>query len=602
MLGKSVLKKSLILPFFFTLFFFVLTDAQAQADYRGKLRQAEGLLYEKKYSDAIEMLKPLYSQYPDDLEIASLLKTAYYESKSYPDLILILERLLEKKPYEWELWTELGEAHLKLGEDEKADESFDRALKIAPNNPELYQRVALNYRVTGFTQKAIETYKLGNRNLGGNIFSMDLVNLHQASRDFKSAVEEYFNFMGNDPRRFEIVEKGIKNLIQGGEDLEAVELALNETIEKDSTNKYAYKLYGDLVLARGEMDKAFEIYRIVDLLWEGQGGYILNFALECQKRELYPLALKACEYLISDYRNPRLVPKARLCQASSLKGLKRFEDAVEAYNGIISDHKGTEEAILSYFSIGEIKFEELDQAAEAFPWYKKVILYPGSAVYPGALVRLGECWVGMSELDSAFFWFQEVMALPLTEEIIEEIRFKLAEIDFYRGEFESALDKYQKLVSDFPRGFYVNNSLERIATLKENMEANPLGLLVFSQAVFEKVKGQSEKSKSLFSKLVDSEDPSLSDDSKLEICRILRREGDFNGAILELDELIKDYPRSPFCALAQKLIGDIYYFDLNDMAKAENAYLTLLRNFGSSLFAEEARINLKKISQKKAEG
>lgn len=557
---------------------------------------------DKKYPEAIEILKPLYSEHPNDLNIAILLKTAYYENKSYADLVPILKRILEKNPHDWKLWAESGEVHLKLAEDEKADEDFAQALKMSPQNPEAYQRVALNYRVNGFTEKAVQTYKLGNRNLGKNVFSMDLVNLHQVARDYRSAVEEYFNFMGNDPRKFELVEKGVRNLIQSGEDLEAVELVLHETIEKDSTNKYAYKLYGDLSLAKGELERAFEIYKVVDFLWEGQGGYILNFAEECQKKELFGLSLDACEYLISHYRNPRLLPRAGLCKANSLKGLKKFEDAVRAYGEIITDQMGEKEAIVSHFNIGEIKLKELGQAEEALSWYKEVIRFPGSVVYSDALVRLGDCWMSMSELDSALFWFREILAIPLDKGKIEEIGFKLGEIDFYKGEPKGALEKYQKLVLDFPRGFYVNNSLERIAILKENMEANPLGLLIFSQAIFEKVKGNSQKSISLLGKLADSQDPSLSDDSKLEIGRILRKEGDSKGAILNLEQLIKDYPRSPFCALAQKLIGDIYYFDLNDLAQAEEAYLLLLKNFSSSLFVEEARINLKKINRQKVEG
>lgn len=598
----SSLKKGFAFLFFLLPFLFLLASAQPQVDYTGKLKQAEGFLYEKRYSEAIGILKPLYSKYPDDLNIALLLKTAYYENKSYADVAPILKRILERNPHDWKLWAESGEVNLKLGEDEKADKDFAQALKMSPQNPEAYQRVALNYRVNGFTQKAIETYKLGNRNLGENVFSMDLVNLHQVARDYKSAVEEYFNFMGNDPRKFELVEKGVRNLIQSGEDLEAVELALNQTIEKDSTNRYAYKLYGDLSLARGELERAFEIYKVVDFLWEGQGGYILNFAEECQKKELFELSLDACEYLISHYRNPGLLPRAGLCKANSLKGLKKFEDAVKAYREIITDYKSEKEATVSYFNIGEIKLKELGQAEEALSWYKEVIRSPGSAVYYDALVRLGDCWMSMSELDSALFWFREILAIPLDKGKIEEIGFKLGEIDFYKGEFESALEKYQKLVLDFPRGFYVNNSLERIAILKENMEANPLGLLIFSQAMFEKIKGNSQKSISLLGKLADSQDPSLSDDSRLEIGRILRKEGDSKVAILNLERLIKDHPRSPFCALAQKLIGDIYYFDLNDLAQAEEAYLLLLKNFSSSLFVEEARINLKKINQQKVEG
>lgn len=597
-----LLKKIIILKLVLILVLFSFSYAQPQRDYQIELKKAEVFLTDGKFSDVIEILEPLYSKFPENPEIISLLKRAYYESKSYPQLLLMLEKLIKKNPGDWKLWAELGEVNLKLGQDKKAEESFSQAIKMGFNLAEVYHRVALNYRVNGFTQKAIQTYKSGNRNIKKNIFAMELINIYQATRDYKSSVQGYFNFMENDPQKFEIVEKGVRNLINSGEDPEGIQFALEGIIQKDSTNKYAYKLYGDLFLTKGELKKAFEIYKIVDFLWEGKGGYILNFAKECHKKGLFQLSFEACEYLISRYQNPELLNKARLCKANSLRGLEKFEDAEKVYNQIIKDQNKGEEVILSYYNIGEIKYKELNQAREAFPWYKRVIGFTDASVYPGALVRLGDCLVSMGEPDSASFWFMELLAHPLAQEKIDEIRFKLAEIDLYKGEFKNAQEKYQKLVSDFPKGFYVNNSLERIAILKENMEANPLGLLIFSQAIFEEVKGNSQKSISLFKKLSDSQDPSLSDDSELQIAYILREQGDFKGAILKLDKLIEDYPQSPFCALAQKLIGDIYYHDLNDPVNAETAYLTVLKKYSSSLFVEEARANLKRINQQKVEG
>ncbi len=596
------LQKILTFGLFFVLFLFSFSYAQPQIEFQKELDQVRLFISNGKYSEAIEVLKPIYSKYPDSPEIVSLLKRVYYESKSYPDLIRMLEDLTQKYPQDWNLWAELGEIELKSGEEEKAGENFSRAIERGYNLVEVYQRVALNYRVNGLYQKAIEAYKLGNKNLKKNIFSLELVNLYQISRDYKSCVEEYLNFMENDPKRFEIVEKGMENLIQYGEDQLGIEFALENIIQEDSTNKYAYKLYADLFIIKGEMEKAFDIYKTVDFLWDGKGSFVLSFAQECYRKKLFELSLKACEYLLSGHINPLLLNKARLCKASSLAGMKRFEEAIAVHNEIIKDSKQGDELVLSYYNIGEIKYLKLNQPEEAFQWYRKAMGFTGFSVYPDAMVRMGDCWLSRGMPDSAGIWFTELLGNPLVQTKKEEIRFKIAEIDFYQGEFKNAQEKYLKLVLDFPKGFYVNNSLERISLLKENMENNPLGLLVFSQAFFEKVKGNSKESLSLFSKLVDSQDPLLSGNAELQMGYIYRQEGNFKEAISELERIIKEYPQSPYCALAQKLIGDIYYQDINDLPNAEKAYLSVLENFSSSLFTEEARANLKLISKKKTEG
>ena len=595
-------QKKLQFSILVVLFLFSVSYAQPQKELQKEISKAKLSLSEGKCSDAIKLLKPLYSKYSENPEIITFLKRAYYECKSYPDLKEMLLDLSQKQPQDWRLWAELGEIELKLRQEDKAEQSFSRAIERGINSAEVYQRVALNYRVDGFYQKAIEIYKLGNKNLKKNIFSLELVNLYQITRDYKSCVEEYFNFMENDPRKFEIVESGMKNMFQYGEDQRVIEFALEGIIQEDSTNKYAYKLYADLFVAKGEMEKAFEIYKRVDYLWNGKGGFVLSFARECYRKKLFQISLNACEYLLSGHLNPELLNKARLCEANSLTGMRKFDEAIAVYKEIINDQKPGEELALSFYSIGEIKYKELNQPEEAFTWYKRVMGFTDSPVYPEALVRMGDCWLSRGMPDSAFFWFTQILGNPLAQNKKEEIRFKLAETDFFQGEFTNALEKYQKLVLDFPKGFYVNNSLERISVLKENIDNNPLGLLVFSQAFFEKVKGNSEKSLSLFGKLVDSQDPLLSDDAELQKGLILRQEGGFEEAIHGLESIIKEYPQSPYCALAQKLIGDIYYHDLNDMVNAEKAYLSVLKIYGSSLFTEEARVNLKIISQKKTEG
>lgn len=81
---------------------------------------------------------------------------------------------------------------------------------------------------------------------------------------------------------------------------------------------------------------------------------------------------------------------------------------------------------------------------------------------------------------------------------------------------------------------------------------------------------------------------------------IQKEEGEFENSIFSLEKLQQNYPESPYSPLAQKLIGDFYYYHLNDKVEAEKSYQVLLKNYSKSLFVEEVREKLKKLKKEKS--
>jgi len=597
--------RRLFLLILFFLFSFSIVFGQDAEKYLQGLEIAAQLISEGKGTEAVKLLEELRNIYGEDPSLKELLKKAYLSTKSYDQVEKMIRKDLAKNPREWRLYCDLADVQFKSQSEEDARKNLRQAIDLAPNEKMPYLEAALVYLRNGLTSDAIDTYKLARVSLNNpRIFSLDLASIYESLTDYKQAVDEYFLYLGDDSTKFDLIEDRVNRLIQTEENLDGIQLALEERIKNNPQDRYSHKLYGDLLFRRGNLESAFDTYKSVDSLFGGEGKFILSFASKCQTNTFFEQAIGACQFLLSKSPSKELEVQARLCIAGSYEGLERYEDAISTYQKIIEEYPRksplgfASEVAQSFYQIGEIKLFHLKEPDEAFPSYQQVILnYPKSNRFADALVRLGDCLTIEGNLDSAALLFENALRNPKTESKEEEIKFKLTEIEFYQGNFEEALEGYERQVSDFPKGFYVNNSLERIVIISENQSLDRYLLSVFAQAVLEELQGKFDSAILKLEKIISAKSKTLSDKAQFEKAKIYREKKKFSSALDFFQQLIKKYPQSFYCAKAEKLIGDIYWYDLEDKPKAIQAYQKVLKDYPRSLFVDEVRERLKELKE-----
>jgi tetratricopeptide (TPR) repeat protein len=583
----------------------VLSFGQEVDKYLQSLELANQLISQGRSTEAVKLLEELRGVYGADPSLIELLKRAYFATKSYDQVEKLIRDDLAKNPQSPQLHCELADLQFKTQHEEEARMNLKKAIDLAPKEQATYIQVALVYMRNGLTSDAIDTYKLGRLSLNDpRIFSLDLASIYEALTDYKQAVDEYFLYMRDDSTKFPLIEDRVNRLIQTEENLDGIQLALEERIKNNPKDKYSHKLYGDLLFSREKLKLAFETYKTVDLLFRGEGKFILSFAQKCQTKRFFDQAIGASQFLLSKSPSKELVVQARLTIANSYEGLERYEDAILTYQEIIDEYEKqtplrfASEVAQSHYQKGEIKLFRLKKPDEAFLSYRQVISnYPESNRFAEALVRLGDCLLIKGNLDSAAFLFENALNDPRAESKKEEIKFKLTEIEFYQGNFEEALENYTRQVSDFPKGFYVNNSLERIVVITENQSLDRYLLSVFAQAMLEELQGNFDSALLKLEKIISAKSANLSDKAQFEKAEIYRKKKKFSTSLDVFEELIAKYPQSFYCAKAEKLIGDIYNYDLKDRTKAIQAYEKVLRDYPRSLFVDEVREKLKELTE-----
>ncbi len=580
-----------------------LVFGQELDTYFQSLEVADQLIREGKATEALKLLEELRQVYGDDPALVKLLKRTYLATKSYDQLEEMIRSDLAKNPRDWRPYCELADLQLKTQNEEEARTNLNKAIDLAPNEKISYLEVALVYLRNALTSDAIDTYKLARLSLNDpRIFSLELAGLYEALTDYKQAIDEYFLYMADDSAKFPLIEDRVNRLIQTEENLDGIELALQERIKSNPGDRYSQKLYGDLLFRRENLELAFDTYKTVDSLFGAKGKFILTFAQKCHAKRFFSQAINVCQFLLSDSPSSELVINARLFIASSYEGLERHQDAISTYQETVDEYQNqaplrfASEVAESHYQIGEIKLFHLKKPDDAFLSYQRVISnYPGSDRFADALVRLGDCLMMKGNLDSAAVLFENAMNNSQAQSKEEELKFKLTEIEFYRGNFEEALQRYSQQVSDFPKGFSVNNSLERIVVISENQSLDRYLLSVFAQAVLEELQGRFDSAVLKLEKIIAAKSATLSDKAQFEKAKIHRKKKEFSSALNSLRELIEKYPDSFYCAKAEKLVGDIYSYNLEDKPRAIQAYEKVLRDYPRSLFVDEVRQKLKEL-------
>jgi len=167
---------------------------------------------------------------------------------------------------------------------------------------------------------------------------------------------------------------------------------------------------------------------------------------------------------------------------------------------------------------------------------------------------------------------------------------------FSRGDFDSALTQYQEAIQWLMNEDWVNDSLDRIALIKEYSDARKAVLEVLAQVERLRKLGQYSEALALCISAVKEYKPV--DRMQLEIGDLLALQMKAMEAISAYEELIQS--NSPLAPEAQFRIADIHWKKLNDPEQAIEGYSTLIENYPDSVLVSDARKQIRRLASERA--
>ncbi len=117
----------------------VATGNPQLAPARWKL--ANAYLRERRPDDALALLRPLESTFPDQYEVVAGLGFALYIKGDFEHAVSYLDHARQIRPPDVLLLNADGDSHQQLGHVEQAKDAFQRSLQLDPNQPDIKERL-----------------------------------------------------------------------------------------------------------------------------------------------------------------------------------------------------------------------------------------------------------------------------------------------------------------------------------------------------------------------------------------------------------------------------------------------------------------------------
>jgi len=529
-----------------------------------KLQYAQTFEQSGDFKTAARIYKELFDSNPKNDEYFNGVVRNFKAQSKYSELLPVVESYIKnfKTVYTFTIYAELL---WRTGSHEKANEYWKKALELLPEDENTYSIIAMSQVELSQYGKAVNTLETGREELNkSTLFADDLCRLFIATGNYKRGTEEALNILAV-TRNIALAQGRISALMNSPEAEKYILSVLEDAASRQNRNYLYLKVYGWFLRSTGKLDKAFEVYKEMDVVLNAQGREVLNFANDSKKDGQFDMALKAFEYVISLGKKSRFLSSALYGYSRTLEqkllsnttlSIESAERIIEHYRDIIEQFPKQSTAIDARYRISLIAADYLNDNEMAKNEINLLIKeYPRLRITASALNLLGRIYLSEDNFEKAKVNFQRVIKSHRKNAPAEvmKAKFDLAEIEFFQGNIDTAKSLYGEL-SIVTNSDIANNALERIVLLEQNKELTR-GLSIYAKALYRLKQKKYDSSLTYLNTLFEKYPKSIYKDRTLLAignCHIRLNLKD--KAIKSFSELITDFPRSIYLQEARDKI------------------------------------------------
>lgn len=555
--------------------------------------------------NAARLYLELYEQHKSSAPyFEGVQRTLLLQNKFSVLLPLVEERLQTQKTPA--LYALLGNLHWKMGKTSSADDAWQQALELAPNNAATYATVAQIQIDNRLFDKAITTLLRGRKTLGQTLlFANELSQLYGAVNKFAEGTREVLR-MVEQSGDITAAQGRISAYLITDQGIADTKKTLDEAIRDNRDNIRLLQLYAWFLREVKDYATAFEIYRDIDNLAGGTGRELLAFADVARREGYYEPALRAYALLIEKgkgnaYAMTALFGYARAMELHTRTGGKLTKDDVQKvmklYRSIIDDFPGTQFAAESHFNIASLYDKELGETDKAIEEYRSLLKSYSSAPIAGTGAnQLGLLYMKQDDIQEALATFDMVARTYAANATVrDEALFNRARIAYYQGSLDSAKEQFGALAVNTNNDI-ANDALTMISLLEDNKEEPALtALRTYAQAELREFQTNYDNALELYEKAAATAPSApLAERCYFRMGTIEVRRNRNEQARARFTTLMQKYPNTIYGDQALLFIGDSYAAE-NNVPEALKAYSQLLEKYPRSTYLSEARHKIRKL-------
>ena len=596
-----------------------------------QLRRARALQSAGKLDEAVAILENLNNDYPSNIAISNFLKNTYLKLADYDKVLSLLNRGLSLNPANWRIETEIVDVYLKLDKREKAITLANRLIAARPNNYSVYKTLALVMNNNRLYDETVKIYKSAQKSLKNpSQVTRDLANFYSSRLSYSNATDEFVKFLDADPNNYNYVRRRLSRFNTDSVTVSIVLSRLELGLDKRPENQNLRHLVADYHYRTGNFSQAYEEFILLEENNDSNGRLLLNFIENLKEDKQYLLAILASRKLMALHPAGKYYPKVHFLLAE----LTELSETAPPFSEInysplfplfemqkINESPGVPKSILlydsvatiygnslisakAYYNIGRIYFDRLQNLDEAESSFKKSIQsHGGLYIVEPALLKLADISLERGDLIKAENEYLKLSESAVSKEIRTNAQLSVSRIEYYKGEFDSALYHLNDFI--FESNFedpLMNDALELSILIEssrnsKNAESENALLLYAKADLLSHRRRSSEARQAYLTLLEDYPDSPVSDNALFKAAEMSAIMGRFKESLGQFDNFLILFPESELADRALLAAGEVSERGMKDSNGAIMYYERLLIEHPRSLYGKIARNKVRKLTQ-----
>lgn len=432
---------------------------------------------DKRYADAAPDFIKAEGSSKYRREIANWVALCYFNQSKFADLLNYAEPILAKKNSGYrvdELSQLVADVQFKLEKFEKAAKSYEVLIRASNGkiNPLAQYRLGYSlYRTKKFNESANQLKGLLAAKDSLSQYAAFTLALAQLNAGNLAATLDAFEVAKKLPFNAAIQEEAAFNhakvqldLGHASETIQEIQ-AFNTQYPKSKFADEATELVADAFLNSNNLEVALTYLKGITnrsaRLNEAYQTLSYNLGARAYNDERFDTAIDLFNKSIETAQSPRYTALATLGKAEALSQLKKFEDAIELYNPLLSG-KGQTEDFIQQVRIGlafaYFNTKEFSKANNLFKAYvDRLKATPNAKNNPTILIRLADTYLISRKYQDALTYYSQAAELAKSEK--DYALYQKGMTLSYLNRDAEARQAFKQVRSNFPESKYAEDAL-----------------------------------------------------------------------------------------------------------------------------------------------
>ena len=562
-----------------------------------KLAMARRYLGVGRYQEAADLLGVIFESKPDDLLVASLLRTCYDQLEQYDQAERLARKMIELDPASMTNRYFLAELLEKQGRSEEASSVYDEIegsiSHTDKNGLTMYIKSLMRVGLDDLALQKIDTARAWlNDSLA---FSLDRGEVMERRRDYREAARSYLPIVvGDTLREARVAERKLLALLEFDGSSGATEKVLVERADSTAGLRLM-RLLADYYLKADRFDEAFSYTLRQDSLEGMSGQPLIAFMQRCHERRKWNEVIRMAETILAGYPDSPYRTDVAYEYAAALANLGRAEEAIAAYRKLAATAENDNNLGDALYGIAVVYMEHLNQYDSALVYFDSVVTaYPRGSNYLNARRAVPLIYIRLGYLDPARQQYESLVNSKLPERMAEESLFRLGLVEFFESQYDSANVCMQKVMVDYPRGYFVNDALRIRIAIQDAAGDNAL-LDGYAEALLMEYRGEFDSAITRYRTICAGSGSKLGDISLYRIMQLELGRADSTAVLEAADRLDEEFPESYYRPLGLKMKADILAARDEESEAALEIYRQLLESFPDYPFSRQVREQLRQM-------